>query len=497
MPTETESKPPEPAKSSSSIFRNWLSLSGLVIAAGSLFSFVLLFVIDAFAPFANPYMGVLIYLVAPGFFMLGMGLVAIGAILQRRAIIKAAGAAPALRIDLSQPKHRRAMGVFIGAAVLFLLVSAVGSYHTYHYTESVQFCGQTCHEVMKPELTTYQHSAHARVSCTACHIGPGATWFVRSKLSGTYQVYAVLAEKYPRPIPTPVKNLRPAQETCEQCHWPKAFVGNVERTYTHFLSDPTNTPYSVRLLLKVGGADPSHGPVGGIHWHMNVANKIEYVATDAGRQVIPWVRMTDPQGVVTEYLTPGFTNDPAKHTVRTMDCMDCHNRPAHRYGKPDASIDLAMTLGRIDPTIPSIKKNAVALLVANYASEKEAMEKIATTLARQYADEPRIRPVIDVVQEIHRENFFPEMKANWKAYPDNIGHKEWPGCFRCHDGQHNTADGKKRIKANDCNACHIILAQGSGEYLDKLTPKGQPFAHPGGDYGDLKCNDCHTGGLPP
>jgi hypothetical protein len=177
--------------------------------------------------------------------------------------------------------------------------------------------------------------------------------------------------------------------------------------------------------------------------------------------------------------------------------MDCHNRPAHRYGKPDASVDLAMGLGRIDPAIPSIKKHAVALLVQNYTSEREAMEKIATGLANRYPDDRRIRPVIDVVQQIYRDNFFPEMKANWRVYPDNIGHKEWPGCFRCHDGQHSTADGKKSIKANDCSACHIILAQGTGAELEKLSPKGQPFAHPGGEYGDLKCNECHTGGSPP
>jgi hypothetical protein len=265
----------------------------------------------------------------------------------------------------------------------------------------------------------------------------------------------------------------------------------------HFLSDETNTPYSVRMLLKVGGANPSRGPVGGIHWHMNVANKIEYIATDKDRQVIPWVRMTDPQGVVTEYVTPGFTNGPGTHPVRRMDCMDCHNRPAHKFGKPDASIDLAMATGRIDPTLPYIKKNAVAVLTETYATEKEAIESIATKLAGQYPDSPRIRPVIDVVQQIYRENFFPEMKATWKEYPDHIGHKEWPGCFRCHDGQHKTVEGKKEIKANDCNACHIILAQGSGADLEKLTPQGQPFAHPGGEYGDLKCSECHTGGGSP
>ncbi len=491
--------PPGKPRSGLFLFRNWLSLSGLVITGGSFFAFLLLFGLDLFAQFANPYMGVLIYLVTPGFITLGFLLTAFGALIHRRAIVKAAAGAPPplLRIDLTQPRHRRGMAVFVVASAIFLLVTAVGSYHSYHYTESVQFCGQACHMVMKPELTTYQHSPHARVTCTACHIGPGATWFVRSKLSGTYQVYAVMSDKFPRPIPTPIKNLRPAQETCEQCHWPKAFVGNVDRTFTHYLADQTNTPYTVRMLLKVGGADPTHGPVGGIHWHMNVANKIEYIATDKERQMIPWVRITDRQYVVTEYSVPGFVNESGKYPVRVMDCVDCHNRPAHKFEKPAAAVDLAMAIGKIDRSIPSIKKNAVSVLVQPYKREQEALEKIATTLSSQYPDDPRIRPVIEAVQEIYRQNFFPEMKANWKVYPDNIGHQDWPGCFRCHDGDHRTADKKKTIKANDCNACHVILAQGNGAELEKLTPNGQPFAHPGGEYGELKCSECHTGGLPP
>src|SRR6185295_7121108 len=216
------------------------------------------------------------------------------------------------------PRDRKMMGLFLTGSVLFLLLSAVGSYHTYQFTESVQFCGQACHTVMKPELVTYQHGSHARVACVECHIGPGAEWFVKAKISGLYQVYAVAFDKYPRPVPTPIKNLRPAQETCEQCHWPQKFVGNLDKTYSYFLGEETNTPYSIRLTMKVGGGDPTHGPVGGIHWHMNVGNKVEYIATkldtnhvwvaDEMRQSIPWVRVVDKQGVVTEYRSPGFTN---------------------------------------------------------------------------------------------------------------------------------------------------------------------------------------------
>lgn len=477
-----------------SVFRNWLSLTGLVVMVGSLFSFLLLLLLDSLAHFANPYIGILTYLVAPGFLVIGLTLAVIGAFFRRRKIIKSVGQFPPLHIDLTRPRDRRIFGVFLVGAVLFLLISALGSYQTYHYTESVQFCGQACHGVMKPEFVTYSHSSHARVACADCHIGKGATWYVRSKLSGAYQVYATVANKYPRPIPTPVKNLRPAQETCEECHWPKKFVGNLERTYSCFLGDETNTPFTIRLLMKVGGADPTHGPVGGIHWHMNVANRIEYLATDEARQKIPYVRMTDSQGVVTEFRSPRFTNAVSQASMRRMDCMDCHNRPAHRYESPNSAVNLAMSLGQIDRSLPYVKTNALYVLTRSYTNETQALQNIATKLADRYPNDSRVTPVINAVQQIYADNFFPEMKASWQAYPDNIGHKDWPGCFRCHDGVHKAADGKRTIKADDCNACHTILAQGRGAELNQLTPNGQKFKHPG-DEVDGACNDCHTGGL--
>ena len=300
----------------------------------------------------------------------------------------------------------------------------------------------------------------------------------------------------PTPIPTPVKNLRPAQETCEQCHWPKKFVGNLDRTLSYYLPDQSNSLYSVRLLLKVGGGDPTHGPVGGIHWHMNVANKIEYIATDEARQKIPWVRMTDPQGVVTEYRTKEFTNDVSQMPMRRMDCMDCHNRPAHKFQSPESAVNLAMSLSNIDISLPYIKTNAVGVLCRPYTNQTQALEGIATTLSQQFPKDPRIRGAIDAVQQIYTNNFFPEMKASWRDYPDNIGHKDFPGCFRCHDGKHLSSTGRDMIKANDCNACHLILAQGSGAQLNQLNAQGQKFAHPLDEYDPAyQCTDCHNGGL--
>jgi nitrate/TMAO reductase-like tetraheme cytochrome c subunit len=480
------------------LLKNWISLAGVVIVIGSLFSALLLFILDSIARSANPYLGILTYLVAPAFLFFGLFLTVLGAVRQRRKLGRAGAWIPRMVVDLSRPRDRKVMAGFLTASVVFLLVSAIGSYHTYHFTESVTFCGQACHTVMEPELTSYHLGSHARVACVECHIGPGATWFVKSKLSGTYQVYATALKKYPTPIPTPIKNLRPAQETCEQCHWPQKFVGNLERTITYYLADETNSPFTVRMLMKVGGADQRQGPVGGIHWHMNVGNKVQYIATDGGRQKIPYVRTTDLKGKVAEYRLPNYTNAVDETALRTMDCMDCHNRPAHVFKSPNASVDMAISLGRIDPGLPYIKTNAVYALTLEYQTAAEAVEKISVLLKDRYASvggeqARRLESTIAAVQKIYRENFFPEMKADWRAYPNNIGHMEWPGCFRCHDGQHTTAAGKT-IEASNCNACHTILAQGAGAELEQWSPLGQKFKHPG-DEVDGACSDCHNGGL--
>ena len=479
------------------LWRNWLSFAGGVVALGSFFAFLLLFAIDLMSHNGNPYMGILAYVVAPGFLFLGMGLAAIGIWWERRHARKAGITAPSLlAVDLSRPTDRKKLRLFVIGSVIFLLCTAIGSYQSYHVAESVQFCGQACHGPMKPEFTAYQTSPHARVSCVQCHVGEGAEAFVRAKMNGVHQLVGVMTGDYQRPIKTPIRNLRPARETCERCHWPSKFSGNLDRTYQHYLTDATNTPFAVRLSLKVGGADPKTGPAGGIHWHVNADNKIEYVATDDRRQVIPWVRVTDPKGIVTVYRNPKFTNDVSHYEMRRMDCMDCHNRPSHRYRTPADMVDFAMSTGKIDTQLPFVKSNAVAALILKYGSETEALSKIETHLRASYPNGPATDTLITAVQDIYRHNFFPEMKVDWRAYPENIGHKEWPGCFRCHDGKHiaDTAPNKKQIPASDCDSCHTIIAQGNANELNLISPAGQKFKHPG-DEVDGACNDCHTGGL--
>jgi hypothetical protein len=348
---------------------------------------------------------------------------------------------------------------------------------------------------MEPQYVAYQHSPHAKVECTECHIGSGAGNFIKAKFGGVQQLYATAFHDFERPVRLS-GNIQINQKTCEQCHWPERYVGSLERAYHHFLMDETNTPFSVRLLLKVGGADATRGPPGGIHWHMNVANKVEYVANDGLRQDIPWVRVTDAQGKVTEFRRPDFTNGLAGKTIRRMDCTDCHNRPAHQFRSPGDAVDLAMSLGQISTKLPSIKKEALLALTGATSTKDEGLQKIAESLRKAYPNHPEIEATIPAVQAIYRQNFFPEMKTDWRTHPNNIGHKDWPGCFRCHDGQHKTADGQRMIKASDCNACHTILAQGSGADLEKLSAKGHTFFHIDSPNEDFSCNNCHTGALP-
>jgi hypothetical protein len=102
---------------------------------------------------------------------------------------------------------------------------------------------------------------------------------------------------------------------------------------------------------------------------------------------------------------------------------------------------------------------------------------------------------IAAVQEIYAKTIYPERKADWRVYPNNIGHKDWAGCFRCHDDKHKTADGQT-VRASDCTSCHTIIAQGKGPELASISPTGLEFVHPGGEMDEeLTCADCHNGGI--
>jgi hypothetical protein len=411
-------------------------------------------------------------------------------------------------VNLNDLRHRNAFFIFTIGTTLYLFLSAIGSYEAFHFTESNSFCGTLCHSVMHPEYIAYQNSPHAQVACVACHVGPGADWYVRSKLSGLYQVYAVLTNIYPRPIATPIENLRPAREVCEQCHWPEKFYAHKLRLETHYLTNEDNTRWDTRLIMKIGSEHSAYGLKEGIHWHINPNVKVEYVATDFGRETIPWVRLTDQEtGEVKIYQDEDHPLEPGQLDtleIRTMDCIDCHNRPSHMYRPPSLFVNSAITSGDIPVELPGIKSLAMELCGEEFETLEEANIRINERIHEYYQqnypefyEEKKsiVAQAIIGLQNIYSVNIFPEMKVQWSAYPNHIGHLEFNGCFRCHTDTHVTEN--REIIRKDCNLCHVINAQGTvGNMEISMVGEALEFKHPedideAWKYGF--CTDCHTG----
>ena len=417
----------------------------------------------------HPYTGIVFFLILPGIFILGLVLMPLGALLRRRKLRREGKLAqPYPAVDLRRPILRRALVLIIFASALNASMLGIASYKGVEHMDSVEFCGETCHVVMAPEFTAYKGSPHSRVPCVDCHIGSGAPWFVRAKISGVRQVFAVAFKTYSRPIPSPVEQLRPARDTCEQCHWPQKFTGEKLLVRTKFTDDEKNTRLTTVLLMKIGGRLGAGGV--GIHGrHLDNVERIHYVSTDRRRQVIPQVTYLADDGrevvyTSTEIKATREQLNAGEH--RTMDCMDCHNRPTHAFQMPERAVDEAMTTNKISPELPFAKKQSVALLRAEYPDRDTAARKIPASFVEFYRSKyPETyqahRALVEAsgqqVSEIYLRNVFPDMKITWGTHPNNIGHEDFLGCFRCHDGNHKSGDGK--VIADDCEACHTVLAQ--------------------------------------
>jgi len=491
----------------SDYFYNGVTYVGVFL---SLLTFVVelfLFAFDFMGDGHNVYLGIFTYVLFPVCLISGLILIPIGALNKWNRVRK--GLAPrkprTFFIDPALPTHRNAIFVFSIGTALLLIMSGIGSYQAFHYTESVQFCGMTCHHIMKPEHTAYTQSPHSRVKCVECHVGDGADWYVHYKLNGVKQLYHTIKGDWPTPIPTPVKNLRPADQTCEQCHSPDKFYSSFELNRTYYSTQvPEEPKWLMRMLINVGRNDKTQE---GIHAHMYLDNDIYYAAEDEKRQQISWIKSADKQGNETIFVTPGSkweNQAPPQELVRKMDCVDCHNRPTHQFRAPQTLMNQALSMGRIDETLPSIKAKAIELLSGDYKTEEEAVTTIRKKLIEFYQGElaenfpqyqDKVTQAADTVVTIYKNNMFPEMKARWDAYPDNIGHMNSQGCFRCHDGQHVAQNESKAVITRDCNVCHVIIEQGPPDALQKDTA-GVPFVHPFEDDGlwqEMNCTDCHTG----
>jgi formate-dependent nitrite reductase cytochrome c552 subunit len=224
------------------------------------------------------------------------------------------------------------------------------------------------------------------------------------------------------------------------------------------------------MMLRVGG-----GSGGGIHGaHLNPDVEIRYAASDPKRQTIPWVEWRNKRtGATRQYLAKGAKTPPEAER-HGMQCVDCHNRPAHSFEKPEGALDRAISAGAIAPSLPWVKKTASELLTASYASQEAASDAIAKAFQSRYGDRPEAKRAAAEVTAIFARNVFPDLKVSWGTYPNNLGHTDSPGCFRCHDGEHSSKDGQSI--AQDCASCHEMLAveEADPEVLKKLNLSPQP-----------------------
>jgi nitrate/TMAO reductase-like tetraheme cytochrome c subunit len=489
-------------------YYNPLTMVGSILAGISAIIIVFSMIAHALFGTGGSYAGIVVYIVLPVFLIIGLILIPIGMSRRSRKIRREGekGKGKWIVIDLRDHKQWNAMAIFMVSTIAFLILTGIGSYQAFHYTESNEFCGTLCHEVMDPEFTAYQESPHARVACVECHVGSGAEWYVKSKLTGLYQVYSVLFNKYSRPIETPIHSLRPARETCEECHWPEKFYSYRLRNIRNFLADSANTEWDIQLKLKIGSELKSEGLLEGIHWHINQDVQIEYIASDTKREYLPWVRYINrATGDTIVYEDMYDSLDPeAMDTLemRVMDCLDCHNRPSHQYLPPQDFVDGMIASGKISAELPEVKSMAMQLFNQQFPTRDSGNILIREGVKEFYelnypgvAEEKAglIEQATDALLAGFAQNFFPYMNVNWDAYPNHIGHLEFNGCFRCHNGNHQSKNGE--VISRDCNLCHDLLGQGSKEnYMAAYINDSMEFVHPvdiAGAWKEMSCSDCH------
>ena len=484
--------------------RNPISLLGGVLVSAGLGSLAFLLTSQVFDVETSPYIGMLVFTALPTVLVLGLVLVPAGMLWEARRQAAAArrgqGAPPALQVDFGNPQHLRAILLFATlTAVIAGMLGATG-YRTVEFMDSPAFCGRLCHTVMKPQYEAYKRSAHAEVRCTACHIGPGASWYVKSKLGGMGQLAAVVTNSFPRPVPAPAKNLRPARATCEGCHWREQAHGLFLRVYRSYLPDENNTLHARALAFRVGTGGSLLEEAGGVHWHTSA--KVYYRSADEQRQVIGRVVVEKPEGN-DEWVNPNVSEGQELQNERLMDCIDCHNRAAHKIPAPDTLIDDALTAGRMDASLPYLKREALRLMgihdatvtdpAAQAAQWKQPgwFEQLQEFYRTDYPDiaavkESSIRAAIDELKRISTLVFYPDMNTSWLTYAENRGHAIGrldvnTGCFRCHAKLVNVTTGKQLsggLGGGGCLTCHDLGSQGQSRL--------------GGDpLNEASCSYCH------
>ena len=441
------------------LLRHPLAIAGVVVTTVSAVIFIALVISVLAGLFDNPYEGLLVFVLVPAVFLLGLLLIPLGMWLEWRRLQKHPETTRDWPIiDLRIPATRRWVLLVAVLTTVNVLIVTIAGKGAVRWMDSPEFCGQTCHLPMHPQFTAWQNAPHSEVTCTQCHVGEGARALVHYKMAGARQLYHVITNQIPKPIPA-VADMRPARETCGTCHWEKRDLGTVVSVLKSYGDDAENSETLTTLEMLVGGPDRKTSSGRSIHWHANPDVRIEFVSTDVERQTIPYVKVTGQDGTVTEYKAEGATDaQVAGGQRRVMDCIDCHNVAAHRIAAtPELAVDEAMAAGTISRSLPFIRREAVKLVKASHNTQDEGAAAIDKELRSFYTgqtvDPEQLARAIRNVQTVYRRNVFPPMKVTFGVYPDNIGHINSSGCFRCHDGGHTAPDGK--VIGADCEYCHV------------------------------------------
>ncbi|MDH3348154.1 MAG: NapC/NirT family cytochrome c [Desulfobulbaceae bacterium] len=452
------------------LWRSPLGLLGVSITTISITLMGVGLIAELLGLFHNPYAAMFTYTVLPGGMVLGLALIPLAAFLRRRQWHKYGIQREHLKINLSDPKHRRFLIGLLVLSVVNVSILVIMAYEGYHFTDSPYFCGVLCHQVMEPEYKAYQRSPHSKIACVECHIGPGAQWFVRAKISGLRQVVAVLTNSFSRPIPAPVHELRPARDTCEQCHWPEKFVGKKVKRFVKFSNDDQETPEVNEIALHIGGHNPETDAFEGIHWHVSKDVEVRYLATDEKRTNVTRVKVKRPDGSEDEFVKTSDEEEGEVHQGehepewRLMDCIDCHNRPTHIYDDQEERVDFGLLSKRINPAIPGIREDSLEVINTKYETREEATEKmVADLMAKQQTRDPDlaaqhedgIKAAGEYLLESYLNNVWPQLELYWGTYNKHLGHEkadEGYGCWRCHDEEHENANGD--TISQDCALCH-------------------------------------------
>jgi hypothetical protein len=437
--------------------RHPLAIAGALITTIAAVAFIAMAIAAVAGLFTNPYAGLVVFVAIPALFVLGLLLIPAGMWLQRRKLERDPGAARDWPVfDFRNASVRRTALLIAALTAVNIIIVLLAGYGSLHWMESPTFCGQVCHTPMHPQFTAWQAASHSQVACVNCHVGEGAAGFVHAKMAGVRQLVHVMTGSVPMPIP-PGGDLPSVEQTCLNCHRPGQPVPDRVRTFREYADDETSSETTTVMQMHMGTSPLSQRS---IHWHANPEIRVEYVATDAARETIPYVKVTNASGQVKEFRAPDTSDETIKSgTSRTMDCRDCHNTIGHPISPTaEQAVDRAIAASSIARELPFVRREGVRLVKASYPGEGEAMSAIESGLRTFYqsqggsVDQQALSRSISGLQDVYRRNVFPSMMVSFGSYPTNRGHFTSTGCFRCHDDSHTAPDGST-ISA-ECELCH-------------------------------------------